>query len=204
MYRREVNRLKKDKRIQQEFSQKQIEQQEAERKRIASELHDGLGQNLLVVNNELQQFITEKKASQKDIRRVASMVQESVEGVREISSNLHPHHIERLGFCTAIEAMVENISHSTGLRIECSCDKLDHQMPKEIEIHVYRIIQEALSNIVRHASAKNVHVEVRKNPKSIDVIIKDDGRGFNTGEFRGEQMQKHDGDVSRGFGLASM
>jgi signal transduction histidine kinase len=204
MYQRKVRRLKKDKLIQQEFSRKQIEQQEAERKRLASELHDGLGQNLLVVKNEIQQFLNDKYVSKKDLHRVDSMMQESVESVREISSNLHPHHIERLGFCAAVEALVENIAHSSDLKMECACDKLGYQMPKKIEIHIYRIIQEALSNIVRHASAKNVHVEVRKKPKSIDVTINDDGRGFNTGEFRGEQMQKHDGDVSRGFGLASM
>jgi signal transduction histidine kinase/ligand-binding sensor domain-containing protein len=203
-YRRKVNRLKNDKLIQQDFSRKQIESQEAERKRIASELHDGLGQNLLVVKNEIQQFLSDKYVSKKDLHRVDSMMQESVESVREISSNLHPHHIERLGFCAAVEALTENISHASGLRIECSCDKLDHQMRKETEIHVYRIIQEALSNIIRHASARNAHVEVRNNPKSIDVIIHDDGCGFDIREFRGEQLPKHTDDVSRGFGLASM
>ena len=203
-YHREVNRLKKEKRIQQDFSQKQIESQEAERKRLASELHDGLGQNLLVVNNELQQFLSEQSGPQNDLRRVASLVQESVESVREISSNLHPHHLERLGFCSAVEALAENISHSSGLRIDCSCDKLDHQMPKEIEIHLYRIIQEALSNIVRHASARNAKIDIRKDQKSIDVIIHDDGCGFEIREFRGEQLSKQSSDVSRGFGLASM
>jgi signal transduction histidine kinase len=205
---RQASKLKEEYRIrelmQQEFSQKQIESQEAERKRLASELHDGLGQNLLVVKNELQQFLSEQKGPQDDLKRVVDLVQESVESVREISSNLHPHHIERLGFCAAVEALTENISHSSGLRIECSCDKLDHQLPKEIEIHLYRIIQEGLSNIVRHAFAHNARVEVRKNPKSIDVIIKDDGCGFDIREFRGEQLPKHTGDVSRGFGLASM
>jgi signal transduction histidine kinase len=205
---RQASNLKEEYRIrermQQEFSKKLIEQQESERKRLASELHDGLGQNLLVVKNEIQQFLNDTYVSKKDLHRVDSMMQESVESVREISSNLHPHHLERLGFCAAVEALTENISHASGLRIECSCDKLDHQMPKEIEIHVYRIIQEALSNIVRHASARNASVEIRKNPKSIDVVIHDDGHGFDTREFRGEQMQKHDGDLSRGFGLASM
>jgi signal transduction histidine kinase len=204
MYQREVRRLKQDKLIQQEFSRKQMESQEAERKRLASELHDGLGQNLLVVKNELQQFVSEHPEPQNDLRRVTSLVQESVESVREISSNLHPHHIERLGFCAAVEAMTENISHSSRLRIECSCDKLNHQLPKEFEIHVYRIIQEALSNIVRHASAQNVKVEVREDQKSIGVIIKDDGCGFDVREFRGGHAPKQTGDVARGFGLASM
>jgi signal transduction histidine kinase len=190
--------------MQQEFSRKQIESQEAERKRLASELHDGLGQNLLVVKNELQQFLSEQQGPQDDLRRVTSLVQESVDSVREIASNLHPHHIERLGFCAAIEAMTENISHSAGLRIECSCDKLDHQLPKEIEIHLYRIIQEGLSNIVRHAFAHNARVEVRKNPKSMDVIITDDGCGFDIREFREDKIPGQSSDLRCGFGLASM
>ena len=204
IYQRKVNRLKKEKFVQREFSRKQIEQQEAERKHIASELHDGLGQNLLVINNELQQFLGEQKEPQEDLRRVASMVQESVESVREISSNLHPHHIERLGFSAAVQAMTENISHSAKLKIECMCDKLDHQIPKEFEIHIYRIIQEGLSNIVRHASAHYVKVTVRKVHNSIDVTITDDGCGFNIQEFHGAQFPKSTNDIFRGFGIASM
>jgi signal transduction histidine kinase/ligand-binding sensor domain-containing protein len=204
IYQRDVNRLKKEKLVQQEFSRKQIEQQEAERKRLASELHDGLGQNLLVIKNELQQFLIEKNVSQEDLQRVTSLAQESVESVREISSNLHPHHIERLGFCAAIKAMTENISHASGLRIECSCDTFNHQLPKEKEIHLYRIIQEGLSNIVRHASARNVRVEVRENPKSIEVVINDDGCGFDIREFQGGQLPGQSIDPGRGFGLASM
>jgi signal transduction histidine kinase/ligand-binding sensor domain-containing protein len=204
IYQRKVNRLKKEKFIQREFSRKQIESQEAERKRLASELHDGLGQNLLVIKNELQQFLSEQNVSKEDLQRVTSMAQESVENVREISSNLHPHHIERLGFCAAVKAMTENISHSAKLKIACSCDKLDRQMPKEFEIHIYRIIQEGLSNIVRHAFAHSAQVEVRKNLNTIEVIITDDGCGFNIHEFLGGQLPKQTGDVSRGFGLASM
>ena len=204
MYQREVKRLKKDKFIQQEFTRKQMESQEAERKRLASELHDGLGQNLLVVKNELQQFLSEQNGPQDDLKRVVTLVQESVESVREISSNLHPHHIERLGFRAAIEAMAESISHSSKLRFACSCDNIDRQLPKEFEIHLYRIIQEALSNIVRHAFAHNASVEVRKNPKSIEVIINDDGCGFDIREFEGGQLPGQSIDPGRGFGLASM
>jgi signal transduction histidine kinase len=127
-----------------------------------------------------------------------------VESVREISAHLHPHHIELLGFGPAVKAMVEKISRSTGLTIVYSCDSLDHQIPKEIEIHVYRIIQEGLSNIVWHASAQNVSVAIRKNLKSIEVRITDDGCGFNIHDVQRERSHEHAGDLSRGLGLASM
>jgi signal transduction histidine kinase len=204
VFRRELERLHREKRLRQEFTQKQLESQEAERNRLASELHDGLGQNLLVVKNELQQLTGEHNVSQEDLQRVTSLAQESLESVREIASNLHPHHIEFLGFRAAVDALVKNIANSSGLKMEFSCDKLDRQLSKETEIHIYRIIQEGLSNIIRHASAHSVRVEIRTNPKSLDVIINDDGHGFDVSEFQRDQKRTTSSDIGRGFGLASM
>jgi signal transduction histidine kinase/ligand-binding sensor domain-containing protein len=204
IYEREVTRLRREKWIQQEFSQQQIESQEAERKRLAAELHDGLGQDLLVVNNELQQFLREGIGSKGDLRQAAALVQESIQSVREISSNLHPHHLDRLGFCAAVEAMTENISRSTGLTIQRSCDDIDRLLPKETEIHMYRIIQEALSNVVRHASAKNVNVQVKKNSETVEITVIDDGKGFNVNEALERRPPLPSGGGLHGFGLSSM
>ena len=204
MYMREIAQMRKEKLIRLEFSKKQIESLEAERKRLASELHDGLGQNLLVVNNELHMFLNDRKETQEELQRVAALVQESVESVREISSNLHPHHIERIGFCSAVQALTDNVSHSAKLNIICTCDTIDHRMPKEVEIHLYRIIQEGLSNIVRHAAARTVRIEVRTHPQSINIIIADDGCGFDPREFREDRPPQPSDEIMRGFGLASM
>jgi signal transduction histidine kinase len=204
IYKREVTRLRKEKQIQQEFSRQQIESQEAERKRLAAELHDGLGQDLLVANNELQQFMQENTESREELKQVASLVQESIQSVREISSNLHPHHLDRLGFCAAVEAMTENIARSTGLTIQRSCDAIDRLLPKETEIHVYRIIQEALSNVVRHASAKNVSVQVKKHSDSIEITVTDDGKGFDVHETLERRPSRLSREGLHGFGLSSM
>lgn len=205
MYRREVNRLKKEKRLQQEFSQKQIEQEESERKRLASELHDGLGQDLLIVNNELQQFLNSGDGSRDDLRRVSTLVQESIEGVREISSSLHPHHIERLGFCAAVEAMIEKVSHSSAIPIQCVCEQIDTFLPKGSEIHLYRIIQESLSNIVKHAGATSALVEIRRKSGSVEVKVGDNGRGFDLAEFTtATSLHRGPTEISRGFGIASL
>ncbi len=204
LYQREVVQLRKDKRTRLEFSRKQIESLEAERKHLASELHDGLGQNLLVVNIELQRLMNGHTEPQDDLHRIAELVQESVESVREISSNLHPHHIERLGFTTAVKALTENVSHSAKLNIAFSSDMPDHMIPKEVEIHLYRIIQEGLSNIVRHASASSARVEIRKHPLYVEVTIADNGCGFNAYDFREDRKPEPTDEVMRGFGLASM
>jgi signal transduction histidine kinase/ligand-binding sensor domain-containing protein len=204
IYKREVTRLRKDKRIQQEFSRRQIESQEADRKRLAAELHDGLGQDLLVVSNELQQFLQEGNGSREDLKQAAALVQESIQTVREISSNLHPHHLDRLGFNAALEAMAENVSHSTGLIIHRVCDKIDRLLPKETEIHVYRIIQEALANVVRHASAHNVSIGVKKNKGFIEITVSDDGRGFDVNNTLQRWPSRPSGEGVHGFGLSSM
>jgi signal transduction histidine kinase/ligand-binding sensor domain-containing protein len=204
IYKRKVTRLRKEKLIRQEFSRQQIESQEAERKRLAAELHDGLGQDLLVMNNELQQFMQENTGSREELKQVASLVQESIQSVREISSNLHPHHLDRLGFCAALEAMTENLSRSAGLTIQQSCDDINRLLPKETQMHLYRIIQEALSNVVRHASARNVHVQVKKNSESVEITVNDDGKGFNVKSALERRPSRTSGEELHGFGLSSM
>jgi len=195
---------KRDKMIQPEFSRQQIESQEAERKRLAAELHDGLGQDLLVINNELQQFMEQRTDHHEALEQIASLLQESIEGVREIASNLHPHHLDRLGFSAAGEAMTENISRSTGMTINTCCDTIDSVLPKETEIHMYRIIQEGLTNVVRHADAKNVSVRVKKNSRSIEITVSDDGKGFDQEEMSERLSNRGSGGGFRGFGLSSM
>jgi len=194
----------RDRLLQEEFSRQQIESQEAERKRLAAELHDGLGQNLLVMNNELQQFLQESKEAGKELQQVASLLQESIEETREIASNLHPHHLDRLGFCAAVEAMTETLSRSTGLTITTCCDAVDHLLPKETEIHVYRIMQEALTNVVRHAAAKNVQVQVRNNCDSIEITVADDGKGFNMDKAPKRRPFPPSTNGFHGFGLSTM
>jgi signal transduction histidine kinase len=190
--------------MQEEFSRMQIESQEAERKRLASELHDGLGQNLLVVGNELQQFLIADNGRHEELQRVAALVQESIESAREISSNLHPHHLERLGFRAAVEAMAGKVSHSAGITVDCSFGPAMIRPPKDSEIHLYRIIQEALANVVRHSSASRATIEVRNDAGTLDIIVRDNGCGFSESPFGQSRTDAASLRTSCGFGLASM
>ncbi len=201
---REIVRLRREKQLQQEFTKKQLEFQESEHNRLASELHDGLGQSLLVIKNELQQIQEEPAISRDDLNRITALADDALETAREISSNLHPHHIEYLGFSAAVDALAQNVAQSSGVRMLYSCDTGDAVLPKEAEVHLYRIIQEGLSNIVRHAGARNVRVQLRKHQESFEVIISDDGHGFDVGEFTRDHKRKISPDLGRGFGLASM
>jgi signal transduction histidine kinase len=129
---------------------------------------------------------------------------ESIESVREISANLHPRQIERLGFCTAVNTMVDKLSHSSAMDIQCRCDQVDDAMTKEAKIHVYRIIQESLTNIVKHSEATVVILEIRKNQNNIEITIEDNGKGFDTERLSSQLGWGRVIDVARGFGVASM
>ena len=204
MYRRKVARLRREKRLQQEFSQQQILFQETERKRIASEIHDGLGQDLLIAQNELQQILQEKSRSQSRLKQVAGVIQQSIESAREISSNLHPHHLDRLGLCSAVRALARTSAHSSGILIEAACENMDGLLPKDAELHLYRIIQEALANAVRHAAAKHIRVELTKDVGILQAVIRDDGIGFDHKDASAGNRPDAPEAKRHGFGLSSM
>jgi signal transduction histidine kinase/ligand-binding sensor domain-containing protein len=174
-----VRSLTKEKLALADISRKLIESQEGERKRVASELHDSIGQDLLVVKNEIQQYMLDSGESKDRLARVSSLVQESIERVREISSNLHPHLLDRLGLKAALEAMIEKIGNSSTIRINFTIDEIDHALSRESQINFFRIIQEAVSNIVRHSEATNATIDIKANPSHIFITILDDGKGFD-------------------------
>jgi len=136
---------------------------------------------------------------------VSSLVEESIESIREISSDLHPHHIDRLGFCAAVDAMVDKLSHSSAIVIQWSCDPIDTMLPKGSEIHLYRIIQESLSNVVKHSGATSAQVEIRNKTGFLELRIHDDGKGFVVTDSA-PSITAHRGptEIARGFGIASM
>jgi signal transduction histidine kinase len=185
--------LKQSQQDQIAFSNKLIESQESERKRIAAELHDSLGQNLLIVNNELQQLKQHPKHMDEGIEGVTSLVKDSINEVREISHNLHPHMLDRLGLTKAIESMVNKMSHASDIKFEFKSENIDELLPKKSEIHFYRIIQEATNNIAKHARANQSFVTIKKIDNQIHTVIKDDGKGFQL-----------EGQMKEGIGLTDM
>jgi signal transduction histidine kinase/ligand-binding sensor domain-containing protein len=203
-HRRKISRLQAEKILREQFTRQQIESQETDRKHLAAELHDGLGQNLLIASNELQQFLQNDGGSREYVDRAAALLRESIQSVREIASGLHPHHLDRLGFCAAVGAMTETVAHASGLTIHFDCERLDGLLPKETEIHVYRIIQEALSNAVRHASATEIMLQVKKDSGQVEIAITDNGRGFNIPAGQRHPPFTSQKKSTNGFGLSSM
>jgi len=178
LYRYRIAQFEKLNSAQEAFSRRLIESQEAERKRIAQELHDGLGQNLLVIKNRaLLGLAVEEKDEQ--FSEIQESVTDALGEVRTIAYNLRPLHIERLGLTATIEEMIEDVETASGIEINCDIERIDDLFSKENEINFYRIIQESLNNIVKHSNAAKANVEVFREFGKINLIIKDNGKGFD-------------------------
>ena len=190
-----INALKKKQQIQEEFSRQLIDSQESERKRIASALHDSHGQNLLVISNEVQHFVLDHQEYKDDLKPVTEIVQESIDEIRNISYDLHPHQLDKLGLVKTIKSMVKKISGSTNIKFDLKIDNINDLIEKKTEINIYRIIQEATNNIIKHSQATEAKIVIRKESKSVTIIISDNGYGFN----KKEKLKE-----STGLGLSGM
>jgi signal transduction histidine kinase/streptogramin lyase len=199
-YRDRIRRLKKEQAAQTEFSRKLNESQENERKRIAGELHDSLGQDLLTIKNRLGRCsdISEPELMQREIQEVSGFVQLTIEEVREISVDLHPHMLERLGLTRTIESTVKKCSSSTGMSIHATVDNIDGIFSPTQEINAFRIVQEGLNNVVKHSKASECTIVIQKSESTCGLTIQDDGCGFSPAQTTGVS------DPNRGFGLLHM
>ncbi|MEM6687396.1 MAG: sensor histidine kinase, partial [Bacteroidota bacterium] len=156
--------------LQEQFSRDLINGQEEERSRLARELHDSVGQKLMLLSKQT------KKIENPNMENLAKS---TLEEVRSISRGLHPSNLERMGLTMAINALIYDINANTDLFFSEAIDDIDYVVSKEAELHIYRIIQEVLSNIVKHSEAKAVKVEIQKTADTISVLVSDNGKGFD-------------------------
>lgn len=171
---------------QQAFARQLIESQEAERKRIAAELHDSLGQNLLIVKNRAQlgQIAAQEKGPEllEQFDWIINSATQSLEEVRAIAQNLRPYHLDRLGLTKALEVMIEKVAATTRMRVIAELIPIDDLFSKEDAITLYRVVQESFNNIVKHAQASEVRVSIERLTDSVTLTIQDNGRGFAPAE----------------------
>ncbi len=209
-----IRQLTRRQEAQQEFSRRLIESQEAERKRIAAELHDSLSQSLVIIKNRallsLQQPGDEARTSGQ-LEEIVEATGEAIDEVKEIAYALRPFHLDRLGLAQAIEVMLERIEETSGLRFTTEFDPLDGLFSPEVEINLYRIVQECANNIVKHAQATDAKVSIKKatdkrGARAIIVKIEDNGRGFTPGASNHAGREANGGDKLRrgGFGLSGL
>ncbi|MPY86747.1 MAG: hypothetical protein GEU99_02375 [Luteitalea sp.] len=182
-YRRRVAGLERARAAQQAFVQQLIDSQEGERRRIAAELHDSLGQQLLIIKNRaLLGAMADPHAEEgkEQFDEISATATRSLDEIREIARNLRPYHLDRLGLTHSIEDMVERISTSSEIQVSSRIAQIEDAIPKDHEINLYRIVQEALTNIVKHSHAAHAWVEITRDEHTVVIAIRDDGRGFET------------------------
>jgi signal transduction histidine kinase len=189
--------LEKEKRTQQEFSRRLMESQENERKRIAGELHDSLGQDLLVVRNRAllglkDDALSEHLRSQLD--QIKAVATQAINNVREISYDLRPYQLDRLGLTKAIASLAPLVADSSSIHIAMDLDPVDDVIGKNDAIHVYRIVQEGINNILKHSEASDARVNVRVVGGDVHIVMSDNGRGMPSATWGDAQGKK-------GFGL---
>lgn len=176
--------------------------QEEERKRIARELHDDTIQYLVVLARQLDDLAYSSKGLSKDERQYLENLRQQInsimEGVRRLSHDLRPATLDRLGLLPALEWLASNMSKQTEIKVEVKTRGTERRFPAEVELVLFRIVQEALSNVRRHSQATNAEVIVEFGDKRITIIIKDNGKGFVPPETTGDLVKEGR------FGLAGM
>lgn len=155
--------------------------QEEERKRLSRELHDEIGQALTAVNFNLQafqQFVTDPIVAT-HLQDSLNIIEGTLQQVRDLSLDLHPSILDDLGLVAALQWYMERQAERASLTIELAADPLENNLPADLKTTCFRVAQEALTNILRHATANVVQVELRRHTTELELVIRDDGIGFD-------------------------
>lgn len=189
-YRR--NQLKHQAKLQAEILKQQdlatravIEAEENERKRIASDLHDGVGQMMSAARmnlSALQSHLTFETPEQRNgYERVVSLIDESCQEVRSVSHNMMPNALLKSGLASAVREFIDKIDKQV-IRISLHTEGLQHRTDSNVETVLYRVIQECVNNVIKHAGADMLDISLIKDEDGISVTIEDNGKGFDTSD----------------------
>jgi signal transduction histidine kinase len=186
------------------LSSRLLSAEEAERKRIARELHDGIGQALTAIKIGVENTLRSHKSNSSEIEfeRLAHLIpftQKTIEEVRRIVKDLRPSILDDLGILATLNWFCREFqSIHTGIRIEQTVKLAESDIPGRLKTVIYRILQEALNNVTKHSRASRVELCLLKNDGMIQLTISDNGIGFDPEQVASLSTPK------RGFGLASM
>jgi signal transduction histidine kinase len=173
----------------QRLSSRLVDAQESERRAISRELHDEIGQSLGALLVDLSRFSASlppgRTEEKEQVDRMKSVAESSVQAVRNIALLLRPSMLDDLGLGPALEWQGREVSRRSDIEVEVRAESVPSDLPAEYATTIYRLVQEALNNAVRHSGAKTAKVEVEPSGRRIRVRISDDGRGFDPRRTRG-------------------
>jgi len=178
---RRIRGFKKVHAIQQRFSKLLIDSQENERKRIASELHDSIGQDLIIIKNRAMFGLDAptNKIKDEQIKEIIDISSQTIKEVREIAYNLRPYQLGKLGLTAAAESIIKKAAAATNIKFALNIKNVDDTLTEDNEIHFFRIIQECLNNAIKHSNAREIKIKIDKNDNRLIFEYSDDGIGFN-------------------------
>lgn len=167
---RSRNSANKRQKLQEKFTQDIINTQEDERTRLALELHDSVGQQLMLLTRKLKGV---------DNMEYSNLADDTLTNLRAISQGLYPITLERFGFTAAIEYLVNELDENTDEFFTLEIENTDKLITKDKALHLYRMLQETLNNTIKHAEARAVSVTIYIDNKNITMCIQDNGKGFD-------------------------
>ncbi len=182
MWKYRVAQLQRVQTAQAAFARQLIASQEAERKRIASELHDSLGQSLVIIRNWAVMGagqLEKDSPAREELDEINTIASRAINEVREIAYNLGPYHLERLGFENSIRDMASRVARASGMVIATELDTLDGALASETQMSLYRVAQEALNNVVKHSRATETRIVLKRESAGVRLTVADNGQGFD-------------------------
>lgn len=156
-----------------QFAQDLIKEQENERKRLSRDLHDGIAQDLMLLKNQLE--FKEDSINQK-------LAENTLTNLRNVSLGLHPFVLEKFGLTEAINQLVNQLDDSQKIFFDAHLENIDGYFSKNQQLHIYRIVQEAINNALKYADSPSIKITLQKKNTAIFVEIKDFGKGFTVSE----------------------
>jgi signal transduction histidine kinase len=163
-----------------------VSAQELERRRLARELHDETGQALTSILLGLKSL--EDAGDERDVSRLRELVVTTLQDVRRLAVELRPKALDDFGLVPALERLVETFREQTGMEVDLEPRLGDERLPSDVETTLYRITQEALTNVVKHAHANRVSIVLTRRDGAISTVIEDDGRGFSPEHGSGNRL----------------
>ncbi len=168
-------------RTREEFAQHLLTAQEQERKRLANDLHDGLGQSLSLIKNRAAMALEGEKSAVAlaHLNSIVDLAVTSIGELRGLVQSLRPVHIEQLGLTQSLRGLLDQTAQSTSIRLEYELEDVDDLFPGESSTHLYRIVQEGLSNMLKHSQATSGRISVERDIRCVRLSMSDDGQGFD-------------------------
>ena len=183
------------------LSARLVSAQEEERRSLARELHDAVGQALTAVKVEMGvalRGVEPDSRAHASLEQARAIVESTLQSVRDLSQLLHPSTLDDFGLPETLRAYLRTISSGSRIQTQLVLERMDDRLPQEIEICVYRILQEALTNVSRHSGATVCTVSVIRREDALHVLIEDDGYGIDPDIISGASTAR------RGLGLIGM